>query len=558
MDGSTASTSSFAAFAQALNQSKAQPVASLLDAQTGLAQVFASACSSRAASALSGMGVGPRTIGFLDRERGTAAGGEGVDGEDDDDGDDGEAWELEEQTWNLIHLLYAERLQRASSDPSSSSADRVRKNPYETPFAAVQDLIDGDAPLSELRIIRDWLSSTLVCTHPVEVRKGYWPFTKNRLRNDKRTTSTSSGRGGSAGKGLGLGKAGGTGKGIRALDPDAPTREASALELEDGIYEKALNRTLFEYVRAGQLDAALDLARQSDRSWRAASLRGALLYWRPGLDDTQELTEPMGNENRALWKAVCRSICTRAGLDEYEKALYGALSGDLRSVIHVSKSWETQLWAHVNARLEASIDAKLDARGAWWSQDADSTFPSTNDVGAVKLVELSIPSVGVDGVNSGSGDAAGRKATSEPLTVAEELRNVFGRLGQTEQHGIQAQSNHPFRVVQKAVILDEVSELLIHVEPKLAEMRVTAAPQQYARLVRFFAHLILFLRLLRLERPPPDVVCNSILRAYVEILEGYGEDDLVALYASSLGPESATESYAHYLKRELYLHLIRR
>lgn len=546
-----ASTSSFAAFAAALNQSNAQPVASILDAQTGLALLFAEACSSRAASALSGMGAGASAVGLLesDNNRSTAAvsaiaSGDGIGAMLEDDGDDGETWELEEQTWNLIHLLYAERLSRASSDPSSS---KKGSNDYETPFTIAQDLFDKDGPLSELRIIRDWLSSSLVCIHPVEVRKGYWPFTKNRLRNDKRTSS--SGRSGAVPGRGGLGKAGITGKGIRALDPDATTRDTtSALELEDGIYEKALNRTLFEYARAGQLDAALDLARQSDRSWRAASLRGALLYWRRGLDDTQELTEPMGNENRALWKAVCRNICARQSLeDEYEKALYGALSGDLRSVLHVSKSWESQLWAHVNARLEASIDAKLDARAGWWSQNAGSTFTGTLEAGAVKLVELSIPNAGVEN-NAVLGGSTDTRTNSKPLTVAEELRTVFARLGQMEQHSIQEQSNHPFRIVQKAVILDEVSELLIHVEPKLAEMRVTAAPQQYARLVRFFAHLILFLRLLRLERPPPDVVCNSILRAYVEILQSQGEDDLVALYASSLGPESATESYAHYLK----------
>jgi nuclear pore complex protein Nup107 len=72
-------------------------------------------------------------------------------------------------------------------------------------------------------------------------------------------------------------------KGVQSLDPDAASREMSSLELEDAAYEKALNKTLFEYVRAGQLDSAIDLARQVDRSWRAASLRGAALYWRPGL-----------------------------------------------------------------------------------------------------------------------------------------------------------------------------------------------------------------------------------------------------------------------------------
>jgi nuclear pore complex protein Nup107 len=81
-------------------------------------------------------------------------------------------------------------------------------------------------------------------------------------------------------------------------------------------------------------------------------------------------------------------------------------------------------------------------------------------------------------------------------------------------------------------------------------MKADSSPRQYARVVRFFAHLTLYLRLLDWSPMPDQVVCNSILKAYVEILEKVGEDELVALYASSLEAESATESYAHYLKSE--------
>lgn len=111
------------------------------------------------------------------------------------------------------------------------------------------------------------------------------------------------------------------------------------------------------------------------------------------------------------------------------------------------------------------------------------------------------------------------------------------------------QADHPFRIVQRAVILSDVPRLLDYIDTKLPAMRADSSPRQYARVVRFFAHLTLYLRLLNWTPMPDSVVCNSILKAYVEILEGLGEDELVALYASSLEAESATESYAHYLKR---------
>lgn len=112
------------------------------------------------------------------------------------------------------------------------------------------------------------------------------------------------------------------------------------------------------------------------------------------------------------------------------------------------------------------------------------------------------------------------------------------------------QADHPFRIVQRAVILADVPRLLEHIDVKLPAMKADSSPRQYARVVRFFAHLTLYLRLLNWSPMPDSVVCNSILKAYVEILESLGEDELVALYASSLEAESATESYAHYLKCE--------
>lgn len=87
-------------------------------------------------------------------------------------------------------------------------------------------------------------------------------------------------------------------------------------------YERALLRTLFEYVRAGELDLAIDMCRQSDQSWRAASLSGGKLWWDPALapgeegygedEAAMEVGESerraKGTVNRRLWKLMCRKI----------------------------------------------------------------------------------------------------------------------------------------------------------------------------------------------------------------------------------------------------------
>lgn len=86
--------------------------------------------------------------------------------------------------------------------------------------------------------------------------------------------------------------------------------------------------------------------------------------------------------------------------------------------------------------------------------------------------------------------------------------------------------------------------------------------------MRFFAHLILVLRML--EQPLPEYAANRILEAYVSVLEANDQvclspaypvelrltsprrqdENLIAFYASRLDSNSAVESYARFLLSE--------
>jgi len=161
------------------------------------------------------------------------------------------------------------------------------------------------APL--VQAIRDWLHDP-TSLRPVEIRRGYLPDTKAQLKQLRRT-------GAKAPKGL-----------VTALDPDSLVRARAAddgarLEHNDAAYERALLRSLFEYVRAGELDLAIDLCRQSDQSWRAAGLSGGKLWFDPVLapddeddddfamlDGAERDRRVQGNANRRLWKTMCRKL----------------------------------------------------------------------------------------------------------------------------------------------------------------------------------------------------------------------------------------------------------
>src|SRR5262245_47516144 len=43
-------------------------------------------------------------------------------------------------------------------------------------------------------------------------------------------------------------------------------------------YEKGLSQSLYTYIRAGKLEEAVELCRAAQQPWRAASIRGSLLF----------------------------------------------------------------------------------------------------------------------------------------------------------------------------------------------------------------------------------------------------------------------------------------
>ncbi|GAA5895279.1 Nup84p [Sporobolomyces salmoneus] len=439
-----------------------------------------------------------------------------------------DAWTLERNTWQLVQALYTERLSDSTPPPADPSSVGSSKNPYTPPLSVVQRVIEGNKDLIELSAIRDWLHSIPSSLSPAEVRRGYLPYTKNKLKQIKRT-------GAATPRGL-----------VEELDPDALFRaggssDGARLEADDATYERALIRTLYEYVRTGQLDAALDLCRQSDQSWRAASLSGGRLWFDPALapeddefDDFDVMDEELdekrarGNENRRLWKAMCRKIAANPNVEAYEKALYGALSGDVPSVLAVSSSWEDVVWAHLNSLFEAHLEASLalSESGRYWTRTPHSIAP------APEKLDSEDPLFG---------------SVSQPgQGVRSQLEGIFEKLLKSDKTELQMAAKNPFHVSQMYLIVDKVGHLLETFVERLESAAGETEPETLAHLLRFFAHLILVLRLLK--QPLPSYAANRILEAYVHVLEANDQDEnLIAFYASCLEEESAVESYARFL-----------
>ncbi|KAI6011102.1 nuclear pore protein 84/107 [Pisolithus marmoratus] len=162
---------------------------------------------------------------------------------------------------------------------------------------------------------------------------------------------------------------------VREVDPDAVNRgEGRTLVADDAAFEKLLAQAIYSFIRAGRLDDAVELCRRAHQPWRAASIRGSLLFqWRAsisswmecaglmryeaneqrddGLDDEDDAGGWQGSQRRRLWKSTCIRAALNSNLSDSERVVYAALT-PTPQMFTVRKSayrtWEDHRWAQIS------------------------------------------------------------------------------------------------------------------------------------------------------------------------------------------------------------------
>ncbi|KAH9971849.1 nuclear pore protein 84/107 [Lactifluus volemus] len=367
-----------------------------------------------------------------------------------------EALRMECSTWALLQAVMPARKTEPPLQPSARSL--LAANPYTPTSALAQATMAASRSLSELVVVREWLHDTAPPPPHPDASTGYWRFTKHRVTQGLRTVNI-----GRAAENV-----------VREMDPDAVVREAE------------IGR------RRGKL------CRDAHQPWRAASIRGSLLFSWPAIsttrqDDAAEEDEENpdlwhGNQRRALWKTTC----TRAALDprvsSTERALYAALapsvqtSGVLKSAC---RTWEDALWATISPSGREEEGEPSEEEEEVWRADVEQ------ELQALATVQV--------------------------------------------QEGLGAED--PFHISQLHIILDRTDALLDDFASRLRDGAYDPESSEYPTMTRFFAHLCLYLQMI-------DIAI--ILEAYLQVLEGAGQRSLIAMYAGALG-DNAVERYALFL-----------
>lgn len=462
--------------------------------------------------------------------------------------EDLERWEEEARTWDLLRRMV--KVQYPDSRLENSPAHLPNPVNRYTPERQVWDLfLKSDNLALERQTVLKWLQNTaeesgeeidvLVQDLQQNADRGDiiahgWLHTKSAIKNQKRIhvwpqvldpsspdvqkVHLNSSR---------------TEPLVTQLDPDAPTRQSRKLEAQDQYFERAIWLGCYELLRRGKsVEDIREWCADRTEIWRAVSICG-LPENDPADDD-----EVVDGASSTLWRRMCFALARRGGSDEYERAVYGILSGDLSTVEAVCRSWDDHLFAHYNALLKSQFEVFLQ------TQYPDRASPD--------IIQ-----------SYGTFDAL--QFHGEPATAGKRLVDSLNNMPI-----LKAEASRPMKMLQSVLVAKQFENFIYHqglalskianadaesvlipkfdIDPENNDLSKYVALDDYDSL-RVLVHMLLAFKSLGLDFGDnfQEMAIENVIVAYIGFLRLAGKEELIPLYASQL---SGNRLYAT-LSREL-------
>ena len=462
-------------------------------------------------------------------------------------------WETEEQTWDLLGLMLEVEYPAPQSDYKPPGTFRVLKRPtrnmeisrYCSERRVWDRFLADDDQAWERHTVVEWLKKCADDSRQdidlivKELESGAdrgsglsahsWLYTKEAIKGQKRLRSWPQALEPDApGIDASLVNSERTKPLVTQLDPDAVTRQGRHLEKQDHYFERATWLACWEMVRRGKdWDYIREWCQDRVEGWRATVMRGD-----PRNSQSKEGEQgpdaTAGWRSRALWRKTCALAARTGGIDPFENAVYGVLSGYLPSVLKVSRSWDDHLFAHYNYYLLSQFDKYVRSHFAhrlplalvqkYGSFDFDITEGHPKKSGnqiVQKLKELE----------------ATKKEAKQPFKMLQSslIAKSFDDFVFKQGVRLCQSANHPER-----------SKILPTMSAALLEGSITApiGMKDYDYL-RVITHMLFIFQDLGLDVKDGNrrFATESIVVAYVDFLSKAGKQQLLPLYASRLSHE---------------------
>uniref|UniRef100_A0A8D0DUY7 Nuclear pore complex protein n=1 Tax=Salvator merianae TaxID=96440 RepID=A0A8D0DUY7_SALMN len=401
-------------------------------------------------------------------------------------------WLLKQEmvTWRLLSSIYRDRIHSALEEETMFDITVINASER----TVVNNFFQRDPLVRQSQLVVDWLESIAKdeigdFSDNIEfyAKSVYWENTLHILKQRQLNTFTGSSR-----------------QLVTELDPDAPIRQKMPLDDLDREDDARLLKFLFTLIRAGMTDEAQRLCKRCGQAWRAATLEGWKLYHDPNVNKGTDLEPVEGNPYRCIWKINCWRLAEKEQFDKYEKAIYAALSGNLKQLLQVCDTWEDTVWAYFRVMVDTLVEQEI----------------RSSVITAEETEEL----------------------PREYLETNWTLEKVFEELQATDKKRVVEENREHYHIIQKFIILGDVDCLMEEFNKWISKDR-NKLP---GHLLRFMTHLILFFHILGLQTK--EEVSVDVLKTYIQWLIWEKHTDLIAFYVSHLPQDIAVAQYAGFLE----------
>lgn len=467
--------------------------------------------------------------------------------------EDLEQWQQEAQTWDLLYRLVSVRYLDREAEPDS----KPRLHRF-SPETEIWGSFLHSSPLArEHNVIIEWLKDTadqngedidtLVrdaqesAGQTQELSQG-WLYTKESIKKFKRLNAWTDADASSRTLMSTTNE-----RMVIHLDPDAPSREGHKLEGNDESFERAIWLGCLQMLRRGKSLADVhEWCQDRTEAWRALSMSG--LHSHTASDD------PTANDPSSvmLWRRMCFALARQGSKNDYERAVYGILCGDLESVEPVCHTWDDIIFAHCNALQMAHYASYL--------QGLHSQKILAGNLNVFHAIPLPAdPSTAIPQlVATLKTDPRAAAQAQQPLKSLQAalIGNTFTQW--IYQQGLSLSWAHDDPYLSKLI-------------PRMEEQVKDANNNRYVSLedfdnLRVLTHVLLILSTLGVDFGDDlqRLVIENTIVAYIGFLKLAGKEELIPLYCSHITGQRKYAVLCRSLidvsddeQRLLQLHLIR-
>lgn len=324
---------------------------------------------------------------------------------------------------------------------------------------------------------------------------------------------------------------------VTQLDPDALTRQKHGLQKQDEFYERATWMTCWKMLRQGENWTHIrEWASSRLESWRAVSLCGSSVdahvsNTRTPVDNG--MTRLMNSNAHDSWRSACAALTRNSNTDDFQRAVYALLSGELEPAAKVCRSWDDFLYVYFNRVV-------LSRYRGFCKQFQRKLSESPNT-----------------------------PVTYQPEPAGhEDLRKFFQYLRGNERVG--GEARNPFRNIQAAILSKDFDSYFQLLAQAISETNVKHAgktsvvPQvphgemdesyliaaEDNEAVKIAAHIYFIAQSMGYtdsENETFKAAASTIVAGYIGYLETQGLFDLIPLYASLLPKEICHRVFSRIL-----------